>query len=217
MSGATGMKLYGKHFSVKVTEEGYIIKRSWSFSPLMLFPIFDAIIFAVYLVGASRWFAEFVTTLITGSHSQLFWDIIICLAIIAGSYIVLKIPQIIEVLRRFKRWHGCEHKVIAAAENNDLGNARNYSRINDRCGATFMLSILITYALWMSFIGPFGIFSITYLIMVIESKLFHRYNVFGIYLGRKIQEHATTAEPPQSMLNVGENAMDALIQSEAIS
>ncbi len=49
-------------------------------------------------------------------------------------------------IRRVFQFHGAEHKVIAAYEENkqivDIGLARNKSRLHPRCGTTFMLFVL---------------------------------------------------------------------------
>jgi len=212
MSTPKGMSLFGASYKAEVNAEEYTIQKGRILSPIMLFPFFDLAILGIY--GLSNYLdKKYDITTAMYANADLIGIMALIAWIVLAFYIFAKIPKILEALRRFRLWHGTEHKVIAAAECNNLGEARKYSRINDRCGATFMLTILITYALWMNFIGPFGVFSITFLVMLAESKIFHKYNVPGIYLGRKIQEF-TTAEPPEVMLNLGENAMGALILKE---
>ena len=213
MSTPNGMSLYGRRYKADINSKYYHIGRGGLLSPIMFFPLFDIGIIAIfYLVRDLN--EHYNISSAIDKMSSILYPAISLVALIGIVYAIVKIPDILAALRRFRLWHGCEHMIIAAAENNNVGEARKYSRINDRCGATFMLTIFITYALWVNFIGPFGVFSMTFLVMMTESRIFHKYNVPGIYIGRVIQEYATTAEPPDVMLNMGENAMGELIMKE---
>ena len=45
-------------------------------------------------------------------------------------------------VRRVFQYHGAEHKVVNAYENNDLENPKKYSKIHVRCGTSFILFVL---------------------------------------------------------------------------
>ncbi len=53
-------------------------------------------------------------------------------------YFISLMPDI----RRTFQYHGAEHKVVNAYEQNDLKNAKKYSRIHLRCGTSFILFVL---------------------------------------------------------------------------
>ena len=218
MSTAGGMELYGQTYTASVDEKGFVVEKKVFRSPITFLPLFDIVLIGLYgLLEYSNFFGKvgFVASSLSQEQMRILMILGISGALWLGFYLVTRIPAYIEAIRKFRKWHGCEHKVIAAAENNDLGGAWKYSRVNDRCGATFMLTIMATYLLWIAFLGtPFGVFSMVYLVILAESKYFHKYNAFGILVGRKIQERATTAEPSERMLRIGENGMEALIQLE---
>ena len=218
MSTAGGMSLFGPTYTATVNNEGFTVEKKVFRSPITFLPLFDLALLGLFAVMEySNFFGkvEFIAKSLTPDQVKILTILFVTLVIWAAVYFACRIPAYIEAIRRFRRWHGCEHKVIAAAENNDLGAAWKYSRVNDRCGATFMLTIMATYLLWIGFMGtPFGVFSMTYLVILAESRYFHKYNAFGILVGRKIQERATTSEPPQQMLTAGENGMEALIELE---
>lgn len=124
-------------------------------------------------------------------------------------------------LRGIRKWHGCEHKVIAAAEKDDINNAISYDPVNDKCGGTYMLSIyfgmgfywfLSTRVFLLSI--PVGVFTFVLFIMIIESRLFHKYNKIGIWFGRWLQRKITIDEPFDWQLNLGIDGMKKLIDCE---
>lgn len=60
------------------------------------------------------------------------------LILILYIYLISLMPDI----RRTFQYHGAEHKVVNAYEQNDLKNAKKYSRIHLRCGTSFILFVL---------------------------------------------------------------------------
>jgi hypothetical protein len=221
MSTASGMSLFGPTYTADINEKGFVIERKLFRSPITYLPLFDVALIGLYFLLERVNFEgkiEFIVDSLAPQHLMVLKVLALSGALYLTFYFIRRIPDLLAAIRRFRCWHGCEHKVIAAAENNDLGAAWKYSRVNDRCGATFMLSIMAVYLLWIAVVGtPFGVFSMVYLVILAESKYFHKYNAFGILVGRKIQERATTAEPPEYMLRIGENGMEALIEMEAVA
>ena len=115
-------------------------------------------------------------------------------------------------------WHGCEHKIIEAAEKNDVDNAILYSPISDRCGGTYMFSIYGSMAVYwfvafkfFNVFVPVGFMTFSVLIVFLESRLFHKYNFVGIWLGRKLQKYVTIKEPETWKIQLGIKGMNELI------
>jgi len=120
-----------------------------------------------------------------------------------------------------RKWHGCEHKLIASAEHNDIDNAKNYSRINDRCGGCYIFSAyasLLVYWLFvfnvLHWLFPVGALTFSFLFIFLESKLFHKYNKPGIWFGRILQKYVTTSEPLDFQLELGIKGMKELVDKE---
>jgi uncharacterized protein YqhQ len=118
-------------------------------------------------------------------------------------------------------WHGCEHKLIAAAENNDLPNVKKYSPINDRCGGTFLFSMYGIMAIYWAFAFyvlkmeiPVGIMTVTMGFAFMEAKYFHKYNIIGLWIGRYLQKKLTVKEPQDWKLELGLQNMYELVRLE---
>lgn len=125
------------------------------------------------------------------------------------------------IFRGVATWHGCEHKIIAAAENNDIDNVRNYSRVNDRCGGCFIFTSYFFIAVyWLTLyyvfgiLLPVGMMTLTYTIMFLEGKYFHKYNWIGIRVGRILQRKLTTAEPLEFQVKLAISGMKKLVKKE---
>lgn len=116
-------------------------------------------------------------------------------------------------------WHGLEHKLVHAAENDNLDHAGEYSTVHDRCGGTYVLSLLSVYAVLSSVYAVMGwpsvgILSLMGLVMLLESRYWHKKNAPGIWFGRVLQRFATTKEPTPAMLTVGIEGMKELVRKE---
>ncbi len=111
-------------------------------------------------------------------------------------------------------WHGLEHKLIQAAKENDIEHAENHSRIADECGCTYFLTIGITFVTYfiVAYIIfgmdiPVGLLTTAMINILIENKLFHKKNTWGLRLGIWLQEHYLTSEPPEELLIYGKKTM----------
>jgi uncharacterized protein YqhQ len=124
-------------------------------------------------------------------------------------------------LRGVRKWHGCEHKVIEAAINDDIYNAEKYTPISNKCGGTYMLTMYVSMgAYWVlstTFFHislPVGVFTFVLLMIFIESRVFHKYNKIGICFGRWLQKKITVSEPEPWQLKLGIGGMKKLIDVE---
>lgn len=123
------------------------------------------------------------------------------------------------VYYNLRPWHGAEHKLIAAAENHDIDNSHSYSILHDRCGGTFILTLLVIGYGYMFFISPFletpvGSYTIMYGFLMFESKYFHHHNHPGIHIGILIQKYLTTSEPDKELVDVGIKGVKELVKLE---
>jgi uncharacterized protein YqhQ len=113
------------------------------------------------------------------------------------------------------RYHGAEHKVVAAYERDGevtLEGARKSSRIHPRCG-TNILSYIVAAALLDPFIAWWG-YAVLQFILISEA-----WYVFGktrpsIAVGNFFQRYFTTSEPSRAELEVAVESLNRLIQAE---
>ncbi|MFB0959074.1 MAG: peptide chain release factor N(5)-glutamine methyltransferase [Clostridiaceae bacterium] len=139
---------------------------------------------------------------------------------------LLAISRIPDIRRVFK-YHGAEHKVIDAYENDrelTVANVRQSSRYHARCGTNFMFLVLIMSIVVYSFVPSFDPFirvvSKVLLIPVVAGLTFELILWLGandtplsraISLPGRLMQRITTAEPDDAMIEV---AITALKRSE---
>ena len=183
------------------------------FNPaLLLFPLIDIVMFALYLLDPIL--PKLGTTVIIPD-----WAVILIRIGFYGVffYLVVYFARAVEALAP---WHGLEHKLIVSAEDGGLERAAEYSRISDRCGGSFLLSMLTVMSAFIAtqaafgLYPPVGIYSTILLCIYFEQKTFHDRNTWGLRFGRWLQERITTAEPDTDMLNVGIKGMEDLLKME---
>jgi uncharacterized protein YqhQ len=113
------------------------------------------------------------------------------------------------------RYHGAEHKVVAAYERDGevtLEGARRSSRIHPRCG-TNILSYIVAAALLDPLIAWWG-YAVLQFILISEA-----WYVFGktrpsIAVGNFFQRYFTTTEPRRAELEVAVESLDRLLKAE---
>jgi uncharacterized protein YqhQ len=113
------------------------------------------------------------------------------------------------------RYHGAEHKVVAAYENYGevtLEGASKSSRIHPRCG-TNILGYIVLAALLDPLIAWWG-YAILQFILISEA-----WYVFGntrpsIVVGNFLQRYFTTTEPRRAELEVGVESLNRLLGAE---
>ena len=122
------------------------------------------------------------------------------------------------IFRGVRTWHGTEHKVISAAENEDLDNAKKYNPIHERCGGTLLPTIFfayITFLIFYTYTGiPYGVATFTAILIFLNVKFFHKYDKIGIWFGKKFQKYVSISEPLDWQLELGSKAMKELVKAE---
>jgi uncharacterized protein YqhQ len=125
-------------------------------------------------------------------------------------------------IKRVFQYHGAEHKVVNAYENNDLRNIKKYSKVHLRCGTSFIIFVLfLSIVVYMfipmslSFWAKYGIrilllpliAGLGYELIRLSPK--HQNNLLFriiIYPGLLLQK-LTTKEPDDSQIEVAKQAL----------
>jgi uncharacterized protein YqhQ len=113
------------------------------------------------------------------------------------------------------RYHGAEHKAVAAYEKYGevtLENARRSSRVHPRCG-TNILSYIILAALIDPLI-PGWWYAIAQFILISEAWFIFGQTRASIAIGNFLQRYFTTSEPNRSELEVAVESMKQLLKAE---
>ena len=113
------------------------------------------------------------------------------------------------------RYHGAEHKAVAAYEKYGevtLQNARNTSRIHPRCGTNILLYIMLA-ALLDPLITWWG-YAILQFILISEAWFIFGRTRPSIAVGNFLQRHFTTTEPRRAQLEVAVEAINRLLRAE---
>ena len=145
----------------------------------------------------------------------------ICI-LIGYIYLISLLPDV----KRVFAYHGAEHKVVNAHENNDLENAEKYSTIHVRCGTSFVLFVLslsiIVYLFLPIDIGFFAKYGLRLLLLPLiagigyelirMSPKYEKYFWFktAISPGLLLQK-LTTREPNARQLEVAKAALAAVV------
>lgn len=218
MSWNGGTKIFGEKYSIRITEKKFVLSKN-------KLPDFPFIIpFAVVIDLVPILIIELPNMAIEGvADISPFWARFFIFFSFFGmlAFDLGMIYYLVRYILGSERWHGLEHKLIAAAEKGDIENTANYSPINDRCGGTYMLSMLaylgIALIITTHVIGtfPFGILTIAALLVVAESRVWHQYNTPGIRFGRWLQQKFTVREPSASMIQKGIIGMKYLLDLES--
>jgi len=234
-----GTTIFSKRYKLniyknsKTKEWERVVKKKWfpisNHFFFLLFPIIDVLYYVIefksYLIyNFINWvvnpFKNVSTSVDVSAPSFyiLIWVFQIIIYFLIGFFFVF---LYFVCFKGVRKWHGCEHKVIVASENNDLDNAIKYNPISDRCGGTYMITIYLTMGLyWYScfyifhLMVPIGIMTFILLVIELESRLFHKYNRLGIWFGKLIQRYCTIKEPEEWQLKLGINGMKELIDVE---
>jgi uncharacterized protein YqhQ len=113
------------------------------------------------------------------------------------------------------RYHGAEHKAVAAYERYGevtLQNARNSSRIHPRCGTNILLYIILA-ALLDPLIAWWG-YAILQFILISEAWFIFGQTRPSIAVGNFLQRYLTTTEPRRYQLEVAVESLNRLLQAE---
>lgn len=196
-------------FSVKkMKTDDKIFSRFYFF-----FPLIDIFAFLLFLLF------NFLSGIIesSGIKGPIVSPVIVQVAVI-GFIIFEYLFLYFVLIRGVRKWHGTEHKVISALENNDIDNAKSYSAIHERCGGTLIPTIIFAYVLWYFFALHtgivFGHMTFITLFIVANVKVFHKYDKFGIWFGKQFQKYFSVREPDDWQLDIGKVAVRNLLLAE---
>jgi len=113
------------------------------------------------------------------------------------------------------RYHGAEHKAVAAYEKYGevtLQNARTSSRIHPRCG-TNILGYIVLAALLDPLIGWWG-YAVLQFILISEAWFVFGKTRPSIAAGNLLQKYLTTTEPRRAQLEVAVESLNQLLKAE---
>ncbi len=113
------------------------------------------------------------------------------------------------------RYHGAEHKVVAAYEKHGevtLGGAKSASRIHPRCG-TNILGYIILAALLDPLVAHWS-YAIVQFILISEAWFVLGKTRPSIAVGNFLQRYFTTTEPRRAELEVAVESMNRLLRAE---
>src|SRR3712207_4322475 len=113
------------------------------------------------------------------------------------------------------RYHGAEHKAVAAYEEHGevtLEGARKSSRLHPRCG-TNILSYIILAALLDPLVGWWG-YAFLQFILISEAWFILGQTRPSIAVGNFFQRYLTTTEPRRAELEVAVESMNRLLEAE---
>jgi hypothetical protein len=113
------------------------------------------------------------------------------------------------------RYHGAEHKAVAAYEKYGevtLQNARAASRVHPRCGTNILLYIILA-ALLDPLIAWWG-YAILQFILISEAWFVFGQTRPSIAVGNILQRYLTTTEPRRAQLEVAVESLNRLLQAE---
>ena len=113
------------------------------------------------------------------------------------------------------RYHGAEHKAVAAYEKYGevtLQNAKASSRVHPRCGTNILLYIILA-AVLDPLIAWWG-YAIVQFILISEAWFIFGKSRPSIAVGNFLQRYLTTTEPRRYQLEVAVESLNRLLQAE---
>lgn len=135
-----------------------------------------------------------------------------------AAYPIVPVLALFFLAMRFSpvgRYHGAEHKAVAAYERYgevSLETARESSRVHPRCGTNILIYIALAAAL-----DPFvdwWAYSVLQFILISEAWFVFGQTRPSIAVGNFLQRHLTTAEPARRELEVAVESLRQLLRAE---
>jgi uncharacterized protein YqhQ len=193
---------------------GWPIIRSFFLWGRVFAQVFGSIWSLLFFVATLAVLWIFVRLMQLGSGAQTFGGVFAFFA----EFPILPILLIFFAALRFTpigRYHGAEHKAVAAYEKYGvvtLQNARESSRIHPRCGTNILLYIMIA-ALLDPLIAWWG-YAIVQFILISEAWFVFGKTRPSIAVGNFLQRYITTTEPHRYQLEVAVESLNRLLQAE---
>jgi len=113
------------------------------------------------------------------------------------------------------RYHGAEHKAVAAYEKYGeatLQNAARMDRIHPRCGTNLLL--YITLAALLDPLISWGPYAVVQFILVSEAWFVFGQTRPSVAVGNLLQRYLTTSEPGRKELEVAVGSLNELLRAE---
>lgn len=120
--------------------------------------------------------------------------------IIAVIFELLWLTTVFTWAAKSGRYHGAEHKTISAAENNDLENTVNYSRIHPKCG-TNLMPLYIIYSIITLLVFSIPLSGTSMLLSMMNVKNLPSARLFSERIGSKLQLLTTKEPKPEQLQN----------------
>lgn len=135
-----------------------------------------------------------------------------------AAYPIVPVLALFFLAMRFSpigRYHGAEHKVVAAYEEYgevSLENARGSGRIHPRCGTNILIYLALAAAL-DPLVNWWG-YSVLQFILISEAWFVFGQSRPSVAVGNFLQRHLTTTEPSRCELEVAVRSMNRLLDAE---
>ncbi|AHY45323.1 putative metal-dependent enzyme [Rubrobacter radiotolerans] len=135
-----------------------------------------------------------------------------------ASFPILPVLFLFLLVMRFSpigRYHGAEHKVVAAYETYgevDLEKARGSSRLHPRCGTNILAYIMLA-GLIDPLVGWWG-YAILQFILISEAWYVFGQSRPSVAVGNFLQRYFTTTEPRRRELEVAVEGINNLLAAE---
>jgi uncharacterized protein YqhQ len=113
------------------------------------------------------------------------------------------------------RYHGAEHKAVAAYEKYGevtLEGAQSMSRLHPRCGTNVLIYIVLA-ALADPFID-WAPYAVLQFILISEAWFIFGRTRLSIAIGNFVQKYLTTSEPGRKELEVAVESLNELLRAE---
>lgn len=207
-------------YSVDVIEEKEKGGNNW----LFVASAFAAILFTIlFFFILPLFLAQFVSKFISVLKEPFWFNFFEGLLRVAFFLLYLVSISLMDDIKRFFEYHGAEHKVIAAYENNDEltpENVAKYSRFHPRCGTSFLILVVLLSIIFFSIFRPehllgkiilrlaaFPVLAgFVYELLKLEK---YKFSKFLFYPGLLLQR-ITTLEPDVSQIEVAIQAFQNL-------
>jgi uncharacterized protein YqhQ len=188
--------------------------RSFFFWGRILFQVVGSIWTLVFFAVTLGILWLFVRLMEFGSGEGLFGGVFAFLAAVP----ILPILLLFFATMKFSpigRYHGAEHKAVAAYEKYGkvtLQNAKLSSRLHPRCG-TNILGYIVLAALLDPLIGWWG-YAVLQFILISEAWFVFGNTRPSIAVGNILQKYLTTTEPRRAELEVAVESLNRLLEAE---
>jgi hypothetical protein len=190
------------------------ILRSFFFWGRLILQVVGSVWTLVFFAATLAALWLFVRLMKFGSGEGLFGGVFTFFA----EFPILPVLLLFFAAMRFSpigRYHGAEHKAVAAYEEHGevtLEGAQRSSRIHPRCG-TNILSYIVLAALLDPLVAWWG-YAVLQFILISEAWFIFGKTRPSIAIGNFLQRYFTTTEPRRAELEVAVESLKKLLQAE---